>query len=505
MPLRQKLSRLKTKRLKSPTQDSLNTTSKVGFIAGPIVFLAIYLLVDPNMIAPGAPRVLSVGLWMIIWWITEAVPIPVASLLPLILFPSLGVMNMTESAAPYANPSIFLFMGGFMIALALEKHKLHERIAINLIRFTGTSGNGIILGFTLATGLISMWISNTATALMMLPIGVSVITLLSRTDSPGGESMTKGERNFALALMLSIGYASSLGGMATIIGTPPNVVFVGFVKQFYNYDVSFFRWMIIGVPIALVTMFSCYWLLTRVLYPNHIERVAGSDELIASKLKELGPLRREEKLTLAVFSVTSFFWIFQQGLNSLIGQDVFNDTNIAVTGGVMMFLVPTNFSSGKFLLTWDDTRSLPWGILLLFGGGICLAKGMESTGIIKAIGDGIASRQGIPLWQIMLLLTIASVVLTEFMSNVALVTIFVPVVFGIAEGLNLDPVALAVPVTFAASCGFAFPISTPPNAIVFSSGYIKMKDMVRAGLLLDPICLAIIFVLSMIFFNFLHL
>jgi len=481
------------------------TTRRVGFFAGPFIFLIIFLFVDPNLIAPGATKVLAVGLWMITWWITEAVPNPVAALLPLILFPALGVMNMTESAAPFANPSIFLFMGGFMIALALEKHRLHERIAINLIRITGTSGNGIILGFTLSTGLISMWISNTATALMMLPIGISVITLLQRQDSPEGAALSKGEKNFALGLMLSIGYAASLGGMATIIGTPPNVVFVGFAKQFYNYDISFFRWMIVGVPIALITLMSCYWLMTRVLFPNNLPKIQGSEELIAGRLRELGPLRREEKLTLAVFSATSFFWIFQQGLNSLIGHDVFNDTNIGVTGGVMMFLVPTNFKSGQFLISWEDTKSLPWGILILFGGGICLAKGMESTGIIKAIGSTIAGQQGIAAWQMILLLTIASIVLTEFMSNVALVTIFVPVVFGIADGLHFDPLMLALPVTFAASCAFAFPISTPPNAIVFSSGYIKMKDMVRAGLLLDLICLGIIFGLSMLFFRYFQL
>jgi sodium-dependent dicarboxylate transporter 2/3/5 len=462
----------------------------------------MFLLVDPNLIAPGAPRVLAVGFWMITWWITEAVPNPVAALLPLILFPALGIMNMTESAAPFANPSIFLFMGGFMIALALEKHRLHERIAINLIRVTGTSGNGIILGFTLATGLISMWISNTATALMMLPIGISVITLLQRKDSPDGEKLSKGERNFALGLMLSIGYAASLGGMATIIGTPPNVVFVGFAKQFYDYDISFFRWMIVGMPVSLTTLVACYFLVTRVLFRNNLPKIEGSEELISTRLKELGPIRKEEKLTLIVFTLTSLFWIFQQGLNSLIGHDVFNDTNIGVTGGVMMFLVPTNFRSGQFLISWEDTKSLPWGILILFGGGICLAKGMESTGIIKAIGSAIAGQQGIAAWQMILLLTMASLILTEFMSNVALVTIFIPVVFGIADGLNFDPFALALPVTFAASCAFAFPISTPPNAIVFSSGYIKMKDMVRAGLLLDLICLMIIFGLSMTFFKF---
>lgn len=478
-----------------------STLRRTGFFLGPALFLLILLFVDPNLIAPGATKVMAVGVLMITWWITEAVPNPVAALLPLILFPALGVMNMTESAVPFANPSVFLFMGGFMIALALEKHRLHERIAINLIRLTGTSGNGIILGFTLSSGLISMWISNTATALMMLPIGVSVIQLLRSNSSAANAELTKGEKNFALGLMLSIGYAASLGGMATIIGTPPNVVFTGFAKQFYDQDISFFRWMIIGVPLSLVELFTCYWMITRWLFPNKLPKVAGSDMLIAQKLKELGPMRKEEVLTLIVFGLTSFFWIFQQGLNSLAGADIFNDTNIAVTGGVLMFLVPIDFKSDQFLISWDDTKKLPWGILILFGGGICLAKGMESTGIIKSIGDSISGLQGISVWQMIFLLTLVSVILTEFMSNVAQVTIFVPVVFAIAEGLNFDPYTLALPVTFAASCGFMFPISTPPNAIVFSSGHIRMKDMIRAGFFLDVVCAIIIFVMSYFFFS----
>ncbi|HMJ70719.1 MAG TPA: DASS family sodium-coupled anion symporter [Cyclobacteriaceae bacterium] len=478
-----------------------STLRRTGFFLGPALFLIILIFVDPNLIAPGATKVMAVGVLMITWWITEAVPNPVAALVPLILFPALGIMSMSETAAPFANPAIFLFMGGFMIALALEKHNLHERIAINLIRLTGTSGNGIILGFTLSTGLISMWISNTATALMMLPIGVSVIQLLRRKDSPGGENLSKGEKNFALGLMLSIGYAASLGGMATIIGTPPNVVFAGFAKEFYNQDISFFRWMIVGVPLSVTTLFACYWMITRFLFPNNLPKIEGSEALIANRLRELGPMRKEERLTLLVFALTSSFWIFQQQLNSSLGAEIFNDTNIAITGGVLMFLVPVNFKSNEFLISWDDTKRLPWGILILFGGGIALAKGMESTGIIKGIGDSIAGLQGVSIWEMMFILTLASIILTEFMSNVALVTIFVPVVFGIAKGLNFDPYILALPVTFAASCAFMFPISTPPNAIVFSSGHIKMKDMVKGGIVLDIVCLLIIFLFSYFFFT----
>jgi sodium-dependent dicarboxylate transporter 2/3/5 len=259
--------------------------------------------------------------------------------------------------------------------------------------------------------------------------------------------------------------------------------------------------MLIGVPVSAAMLFCSYFLITRVLFPNRLASVAGSDQLIQLKLKELGKMKKEEKLVLAVFGVTSFFWIFQQLLNAAIGREVFNDTNVAIAGGVLTFLVPVNFKESKFLLDWDDTKRLPWGILLLFGGGICLAKGMESTGIIQSIGDYIAVQNQMPLWLLLLTLITLSIVLTEFMSNVALVTIFVPVVFAIAEGLKLSPIALALPVTFAASCAFMFPISTPPNAIVFASGHIKMKDMVRAGALLNIVSITIILLLSMIYLN----
>jgi solute carrier family 13 (sodium-dependent dicarboxylate transporter), member 2/3/5 len=484
---------------------NIDTPKLIGYVLGPLLFLIIIVFTPSDFIAQDAYKVLALAAWMITWWVTEAAPIPVTSLLPLIIFPATGVMTMSESTAPYANPAIFLFMGGFMIAIALEKHRLHERIAINLIRFTGTSGNGIILGFTLASGFISMWISNTATALMMLPIAVSVVDLLKRKDSVAGEELSKGEKHFALGLMLSIGYAASIGGMATIIGTPPNVVFAGFAKQFYQNDISFGRWMLIGIPVSITMLLCAYLIITRILFPNKLASIQGSDQLIRTRLKELGEMKKEEKLVLIIFSITSFFWIFQQLLNSIIGKEVFNDTNIAMAGGLLTFLVPVKFKESKFLVDWDDTKRLPWGILLLFGGGICLAKGMESTGIIKSIGSYIAEQNQMPLWLLLLTLITMSIVLTEFMSNVALVTIFVPVVFAIAEGLKLDPIVLGLPVTFAASCAFMFPISTPPNAIVFASGHIRMKDMIRAGALLNIASILIILTLSLLYLKDLKL
>lgn len=462
------------------------------FLAGPLLFLLLeWLLVPTAALSGAAIHVLAITAWLITWWISESAPIAVTALLPLVLFPALGIMSMNEAAVPYANPVIFLFMGGFMIALALEKHRLHERIALNLIRITGTSGNGIILGFTLSTGILSMWISNTATALMMLPIALSVIDLI-RAQTPLDQAMGKQERNFALGLLLSIGYAASIGGIATIIGTPPNVVFAGFVKQFYHHDLNFSKWMLVGVPVSMITLLACYWIITRLLFPNRMTRVEGSDALIHTKIQELGSWRREEKLVSMVFVITSLLWILQVPLNQWLGTAALNDTNIAIAGGLAMFLVPTDLRSYTFLLDWETTQRLPWSILILFGGGICLAKGMEVTGIVKWIGDMAAQQSSMGPLALVFVLTAISLVLTEFMSNVALVTIFVPVVFGIANGTGINPMVVGMPVTFAASCAFMFPISTPPNAIVFSSGYIRMKDMVRAGLVLDLVSLAII-------------
>lgn len=469
----------------------------IGFILGPLLFIALLIALPADFISPGANKVLAVAAWMLIWWISEAMPIPVTALLPLVSFPALGVMSMKSAAAPYANPIIFLFLGGFIIALALEKHRLHERIALNLIRVTGTSGNGIILGFMIATGFISMWISNTATAMMMLPIALSVINLLKTGEDIKPHQLPKQERNFAMGLLLMVGYAATLGGLATIIGTPPNVVFAGLLDEFYHTKLDFGKWMIIGVPVAIVLLLSTYIIITRILFPNNIKNVKGTDELIERKLREMGSISREEKSVLVIFALTSFFWIFQELFNTLVfKKELLNDTNVAMTGGLLMFVVPTNFKKHVFILDWKDTTHLQWGILILFGGGLCLADGLQNTGIIQVVGKLLAGQSAFGPWLVFGLI-LATVVLSEFMSNVALVQIFVPVIFGIADGMNVNPILLAMPVTLSASIGFMFPIATPPNAIVFSSGYIRMKDMVRAGILLDIASIVILLLASL--------
>lgn len=474
--------------------DIFTKTKWIGLVVGPVLFVLIPFIVTPGVLSESSITVIALGAWMVTWWATEAMPIPVTALLPMIVFPLTGVFTPREASMPYGDPVIFLFMGGFILALGLERHKLHQRIALGLIRLTGTSGNGIILGFMLSTALISMWISNTATAIMMLPIATSVTSLLA--TELGGQKDDPRFKTFATGLMLAIAYAASIGGMATIIGTPPNVVMVGYMKRFYNLDVSFTSWMIVGIPMMLLGLAACYLLITRVLFVNRLPSIEGSRELIQRKYEELGRLSKAEKLVLMVFSITCFFWIFRQNLNGMIGKNLLDDTTIAMAGGVLMFLIPLDVPKQKFLLEWSDMKELPWGILLLFGGGLCLADGMEKSGLVQIVGNYFSEQKDIHPAILIFSLTAIAMGLTELMSNVALVTIFVPVVFGIADGFHINPIWLAMPVTFASSCAFMMPISTPPNAVLFATGHIRMTDMMRTGILLNLACLAIITILG---------
>jgi sodium-dependent dicarboxylate transporter 2/3/5 len=469
----------------------------LAFILGPLFFVVVQVLLPEAFISPQANKVIALAAWMIVWWVTEAVPIPVTALLPLVLLPAMGIMSIREAASPYASPIIFLFLGGFIIAKALEKHRLHERIALNMIRITGTSGNGIILGFMIATAILSMWISNTATAMMMLPIALSVIRLVHQGPDVKPSELPKAERSFALGLLLMVGYSATLGGLATIIGTPPNVVFAGLLDEFYGLKLDFGKWMLVGIPVSAGLLLSTYAIVTRILFPNGIRTVEGAEDLINSRLKELGKLSTSERGVLVIFCLTSFLWIFQHPLNTYVFKsEILNDTNIAMTGGILMFIVPSQWREMKFLLEWSDTKGLQWGILLLFGGGLCLAGGLEGVGVIQAAGGWLAAKGSFNTWLILGLIA-TTVVLSEFLGNVALVQVFVPVIFGIADGMEVNPILMAMPVTLSASIGFMFPIATPPNAIVFSSGHVRMKDMIRAGLLLDIASITLILVASL--------
>ena len=464
-----------------------------GLFLGPVFFLLVVFGSDDTMLAPGAWKVLGMAAWMVTWWVSEAVPIPVTALLPLIMFPVLGVFDIRESTAPYASPIIFLFMGGFFIALGLEKHGLHKRIALNLIRITGTHANGIILGFMIATAFLSMWISNTATTVMMLPIAMSVINLMVESDSVQlDDHNPRSFQLFSLGLLLSIAYSANIGGTATIIGTPPNIVLVGYLKEIIDYDMEFSKWMLVGIPVSFTMLMFTYLLITKVLFPNRLGVIKGSGEVLRKQLLDLGKMSMEERLVAFVFTMTALGWIFKNYINLLLGGEYLNDTVTAMSGGVLMFLIPVNLKKGIFLMKWEDTRRMPWGILILFGGGLCLAKGMETTGLIQLIGDAISGSAHLQIWFIITILITIMLFMTELMSNVALTTIFIPVVIGIATGFGLDPVLVTIPVTMAASCAFMMPISTPPNAIVFASGKIRIKEMMKAGFILNLVSIVVL-------------
>ena len=462
----------------------------IGLILGPVLFLLVSRLSYLDALSPQAWNVLAVGAWMITWWVTEATALAVAALLPIVLFPALGIFDLSQATAPYSSPIIFLFMGGFFIALGLEEHGLHKRIALNLVKLTGTSANGIIFGFMLATWFLSMWISNTASTIMMLPIATTVISLISKTVED-----KKGLKLFSLSLMLGIAYSANIGGMATIIGTPPNVVFVGYAEEILNIEIDFSKWMLIGLPISSVLMIITFLLLTQFLYRNNLGKMASALNLINIESKKLGGMSKEEKMVAVIFTMTAMMWIFKLPINNLIGHSVLNDTVTAMIGGILMFVVPNNFKKGIGLVPWEATKRLPWGILLLFGGGMAIAKAMESTGIIQIIAVVVAQN---PMSSILVyIILIGSMLfLTELMSNVALATIYIPVVIGIANGLGLNPLLLAIPVAMAASCAFMMPISTPPNAIVFSSGHINVRQMIKTGFLLNLISVMILVLAS---------
>ncbi|MDH5474973.1 MAG: DASS family sodium-coupled anion symporter [Cyclobacteriaceae bacterium] len=462
----------------------------ISLALGPLAFFLILFLYPNLYLESEGWEVLALAAWMITWWVTEAVPISITAILPMIIFPLLGVFDIKDATSPYASSIIFLFMGGFMLALAMEEHNLHKRIALSIIKITGVSGNGIILGFMIATASLSMWISNTATAVMMLPIALSVVGLLEKTYKP--EYLNQ----FKLGLLLSIAYSANIGGIGTIIGTPPNVVLVGYMESFYGISIDFLDWMLVGIPVVIVLLVITYFLIVKVLFPIKKLEVSGTNILLENEIKKLGRWTNEQKMVAVVFVLTAIGWVFKQQINQLIGAPLLNDTVTAMMGGVAMFSLPIN-KKGKMLMEWEAMKRLPWGILILFGGGICLAKGMEKSGVVNLLAEIVSGDNHMVLWVVIAILTAIMLFMTELMSNVALTTIFIPVVIGIASGLGVSPFYLVVPVTMAASCAFMMPISTPPNAVVFSSGFIRIRDMMKAGVILNLISIVVLVIAAL--------
>ena len=463
-------------------------SKKIGLFSGPLLFI-IVLNFPLDSLSFEAAAVLATASWMVSWWISEAVSISVTALLPLIIFPLTGVMAVNDVGANYGSSIVFLFFGGFVLALGLEKVNLHRRIALTIIKKTGTSPNKVILGFMIATAFMSMWISNTASTVVMLPIALSVINLLIDQQ----ESSTKQTRNFALSVMLGIAFSANAGGIATVIGTPPNSVLIGLLENEYQIQISFVKWMAIGLPFAIVMITIIYLVLVYGMFSTKGLQFSASQEVIDNELEKLGPIKPKEKQVLWVFGIVVSLWIFRTLINSVFPGLKLSDTVISILGAVALFAIPFDLKKGDFILEWKDTQKLSWGILILFGGGLALAKGMSATGIVSLITTYIADGN----FSILLtasFLIILMLFMTELMSNVALVAVLAPVVAGIALGLEIPLLYLLIPVTMASSCAFMLPMATPPNAIVFASGFIKVHEMARVGIIIN--CIAVVLLIA---------
>jgi solute carrier family 13 (sodium-dependent dicarboxylate transporter), member 2/3/5 len=468
---------------------------RVGLIAGPLVFAAMLLAPAPAGLSPDGWRVAAAAVLMAVWWMTEALPIPATALLPLVLFPALGVLDMPQTAAPYANEIIFLFMGGFLLAAAMERWGLHRRIALRIVAAVGTSPRGLVLGFMVATAFLSMWISNTATVAMMLPIAIALAAMFR----PSGE----GPYQFGTALMLGIAYAASIGGVATLIGTPPNAVFAAAAGELLGVQIGFFEWMLVGVPLAVVFVPVCWALLVGLLYPPG--PLAGdADALISQERAAMGRASRAEKMVFAVFVATALAWIMRApkpmagftvpGIQTLVPQ--VEDSTIAMAAAILLFLLPVDWRRGVFVLDWRTASRIPWGVLLLFGGGLSLARAMSQSGLAAWIGGGVTGLSVLPGLLVVGAVAALFVFLTEVTSNTATAAMAMPVMAGAGVALGIEPLLLMATAALASSMAFMLPVATPPNAIVFGSGCLTVPQMVRAGVWMNVVAILLITLLA---------
>lgn len=468
-------------------QDDDDKPSKaklIGLFLGPLLFALILLFFRPADLSWEGVAVLASTAWIATWWITEAVPIPVTSLLPIVLFPLTNSIDAKATASAYGDEVIFLFMGGFLIALAMEKWNLHRRIALSIIQLVGTNTNRIVLGFMVATGFLSMWISNTATAMMMVPIGLAITYQFQDALKDYPEIDTR-KRHFPFgkALMLSIAYAASLGGIVTLIGTPPNALLAGAVNKIFGIEISFAKWMLFGVPFAWIFIILVWFYLTKIAFPMKVKDIPGGREIIVKQKEELGKASTEEKMVLTIFILAALSWITREFIlvNFIPG---ITDGVIAILFGVLLFIIPSVTKKGERLLDWEWAVKLPWGVLLLFGGGLAIASGFVESGLSEWIGSQLSGLKGMNLIFVIAIVATLVALLTEVTSNTATASMMFPIMASLALALEVHPYSLMIAAAVAASCAFMMPVATPPNAVVFGSGYLRIPDMVKAGIYL---------------------
>ena len=461
----------------------------IGLVLGPLVFILLIIYADPIGLSKEGKAILASTIWIAIWWITEAAPISVTALLPIILFPLTDGLDLKTTTAAFGHKFIFLFIGGFVLAIAIEKWNLHKRIALNIIRLVGTNKSNIILGFMIATAFLSMWISNTATSVMMLPVALAIIAQLK--DNP--KTLENENITFGKALMLAIAYSASIGGMATLIGTPPNLVFAGVIKTNYNIEITFLEWVSFGLPVSIILLTICWAYLTKYAFKFKSKEFSSGKDEINKQIKSLGKISYEEKTVLIVFIITALLWIIQSFVLKKFIPNI-DDTIIAIISAVTLFILPTK-NIKSTILKWEDTAKLPWGILLLFGGGMALAKGFDSSGLAVWIGNQLTSLEAFP-FILLLLILIASVnFLTEITSNLATTAMILPVLVSLSSVINIHPYFLLIGATVAASCAFMLPVATPPNAVVFGSKLLTINDMIKKGFWMNLISIFVLTIL----------
>ena len=473
----------------------LETYQLVGRILGPAVF-AVMLATDQaqDFMNPEAWRAAAVGLWMAIWWATEAIPVPVTAFLPIVIFEPLGITTLRDAAAPYANPIIYLFLGGFMMALALERWNLHRRIALAILDRTGTDGKRLIGGFMFVCAGLSMWMTNTSTTMMLLPIVLSVIGVIRDNVS----DLTDKERSdFQIAMLLGLAYSASIGGLATLVGTPPNALLIGYLAENYNIEISFARWMSVGIPVTIVMLPIAWLVLTRFMYTVNVPASDAVNDHLHELRKEMGPMTTPEKRVAVIFVAVILSWMLRRPLTDLVGLTGISDAGIVMTAAVLLFMLPSGNPTQPQLMTWHDAARLPWGVLILFGGGLSLAAAVSNTGLALWLGESLAPLNAFGLAALVVASVALVIFLTELTSNLATTATLLPVMGAIALQAGIPPLFLTVPITIAASCAFMLPVATPPNAIVFATGQISIPQMVRAGLVLNLIGVVIVTIVAL--------
>ena len=470
----------------------MKINKNIFLVLGPALFFILQIIGAPSGMPEPAFDILCATIWIALWWVTEAIPIAVTALLPIILFPLTGALDLSATTASYGHKYIFLYLGGFILAIAIEKWNLHKRIALIIIKLIGTNVKNIILGFMVATAFLSMWISNTATSVMMLPIGMSIVSQLK--DNPT-TAVTETEI-FGKALMLSIAYSASIGGMATLIGTPPNLIFAGYIQEVYGIDISFFQWLKFGLPISMVLLILSWYYITHIAFSFKQNRFPGGSREINRLINELGPMKRKEKIVLTVFILTAVCWISRSFILEKIVPGI-DDTIIAMIAAVSLFILGTG-KDQEPLIHWKEAVKIPWGIILLFGGGMALASGFEVSGLAEWFGIQMTMLDVLPLFLLVLIVIFSVNFITELTSNLATTAMLLPILAPIAIKLELNPYMLLVATTVAASCAFMLPVATPPNAVVFGSGYLRIPDMVRTGIWMNLI--SIIILTMMVYF-----